>query len=402
MGKKNIIITGGELFNKGAQSMTFVTVDQLKRRYPDKEIILISNQDYKRDEEEKKQYSFRILQLHGIFELVGGVYKWGWNFKNKLQKRQKDNKLIAEIKKILSNTDMIIDISGYALSSQRGVKTSIAYLMKVKLAKKYGIKVFLMPQSFGPFSYKGTWKHIINKIIKKYMRYPEIIYAREEEGYELLSRKYNLRNVKKAYDLVLSNTGIDISNIYVQRAKLTDICGAHDVAIIPNMKNFQHGDKEQVLRVYDMCINHLTNLGKTVYLVRHSFEDIKACKLIKERFSQDNKVILIENEFSCIEYENLVKKFDFIIASRYHSIIHAYKNGTPCIAIGWATKYHELLKTFKQEDYILDVRKNMDTNSIVEAVDKMLEKYQEESDTILEILEEVQGENVFDIIGGEK
>ena len=46
------------------------------------------------------------------------------------------------------------------------------------------------------------------------------------------------------------------------------------------------------------------------------------------------------------------------------------KNGTPCIAIGWATKYHELLKTFKQEDYIFDVRKNMDTNSIVEAVDK--------------------------------
>src|SRR5690554_7405042 len=168
------------------------------------------------------------------------------------------------------------------------------------------------------------------------------------------------------------------------------------------MKNFQHGDKEQVLRVYDMCINHLTNLGKTVYLVRNTLEDIKACKLIKERFSQDNKVILIENEFSCIEYENLVKKFDFIIASRYHSIIHAYKNGTPCIAIGWATKYHELLKTFKQEDYIFDVRKNMDTNSIVEAVDKMLEKYQEESDTILEILEEVQGENVFDIIGGEK
>ena len=65
--------------------MTFITIDQLKKRYPEKEIILISNQDYRRAEEEKKQYSFRILPLHGLFELVGGIYKWGWNFKNKLK-----------------------------------------------------------------------------------------------------------------------------------------------------------------------------------------------------------------------------------------------------------------------------------------------------------------------------
>ena len=29
---KNIIITGGELFNKGAQAMTFITVDEMKKR----------------------------------------------------------------------------------------------------------------------------------------------------------------------------------------------------------------------------------------------------------------------------------------------------------------------------------------------------------------------------------
>ena len=28
---RNIIITGGELFNKGAQAMTFVAVDELKK-----------------------------------------------------------------------------------------------------------------------------------------------------------------------------------------------------------------------------------------------------------------------------------------------------------------------------------------------------------------------------------
>ena len=39
---RNIIITGGELFNKGAQAMTFVTVNELKKRFPDHQIYLLS------------------------------------------------------------------------------------------------------------------------------------------------------------------------------------------------------------------------------------------------------------------------------------------------------------------------------------------------------------------------
>ena len=55
--KKYILINGGGLSNKGAQSMTFVKVNEIRNRYPDKEIILLSDKDYKRGEEEKDLYS---------------------------------------------------------------------------------------------------------------------------------------------------------------------------------------------------------------------------------------------------------------------------------------------------------------------------------------------------------
>lgn len=401
MEKKYILITGGGLYNKGAQSMTFVTVDQLKKRFPDKEVILISSQDYNRNKEDKDQYLFKILPPYGIHELIGGYNKWVWNLRNLIKNEHKNEDIINKLNKVLSNTDMIINISGYALSSQWSAINSFNYLMTIKLAKKYGIKVFLMPQSFGPFSYNGIKKYFIDHLIKKYMKYPNVIFAREEEGYDILRGNYRLKNVKKAYDLVLSSHDIDLSNIYITNPTFSSI-DVKDVAILPNMKNFRHGNIEEVLRVYDTCINKLTKLGKTVYLVRHSFEDIEACKMIKERFENNNKVILIENEFSCIDFEYIVKQFDFIIASRYHSIIHAFKNGVPCIAIGWATKYHELLKIFRQENYIFDVRGNIDITATERAIDNMLENYKDESDIILEILKEVQGENVFDIIGGEK
>jgi colanic acid/amylovoran biosynthesis protein len=142
---------------------------------------------------------------------------------------------------------------------------------------------------------------------------------------------------------------------------------------------------------------------KTVYLIRHSYEDIQACKMIKERFKNNDKVSLVVDDMNCIQFDRLVKNFDFIIASRFHSIVHAYKNNVPCIAIGWATKYHELLQTFKQEKYIFDVRHNIDITGIKKSLNTMLERYQKESETIKFLLKEIQSDsNIFDIIGGKQ
>ena len=299
----------------------------------------------------------------------------------------------------------MLDISGYALGSNWGIKKCFMYVNRIKIAKRYKIPVYLLPQSFGPFQFKGMLRPFINKYIRRHLRYPEVIYAREQEGYDLLINKYKLKNIKIAHDIVLSSSEINKKNIYYKpentQTRLYNVKN-DSVAIVPNMKNFQYGNRNDVIEHYIRIIRRLLKNKTSIYLIRHSYEDIEACHLIKKEFEENTNVTLINDDLSCFDFERIIMEFNFIIASRYHSIIHAYKNGVPCIAIGWAIKYHELLKTFKQEDYIFDVRKNMDTNSIVEAVDKMLEKYQEESDTILEILEEVQGENVFDIIGGEK
>ena len=50
---KNIIITGGELFNKGAQAMTFIAVDEMKKRFPDHQILVLSEMDLQRSKEER-------------------------------------------------------------------------------------------------------------------------------------------------------------------------------------------------------------------------------------------------------------------------------------------------------------------------------------------------------------
>lgn len=395
-----VTIVGGGLGNKGAQSMTFVTVNEIKNRFPDKEVVLFLGGDHKRCQQEISQYAFRIMGPIGLktaFFIKYGVYRLITIINN-----SNKNKL-KEIENILKNTDIMIDISGYMLGSNRGILRVINYILRIKVAKYFGINMFLMPQSFGPLDYKGIKGLFINLFIKKYLKYPKVIYAREREGYDLLTNKYKLRNVSLSNDLVLLNQEIDINNIYnnIPNIKTIEmISNIDNVAIIPNMKNFIYGNKEKIIFLYEKIIDKLISSGKSVYLIKHAEEDIEVCKIIKSKFIDNTEVILVPDEFSCIEYDQLVNRFDFLIASRYHSIIHAYKNGIPCIALGWATKYHELLSTFKQHKYIFDVRRDINMEAVLQAINIMQENYKTESEKIKNILIEIQNNNVFDILEG--
>ena len=88
-------------------------------------------------------------------------------------------------------------------------------------------------------------------------------------------------------------------------------------------------------------------------------------------------MFLYRNEFESGEYSLMVRQFDFIIASRFHSIVHAYKEGVPAIIFGWATKYQELAGHFDQSKFVFDItdKPNDKFEAIVYALDAICVLY---------------------------
>ena len=399
---KYILIIGGELFNKGAEAMSFATVSEMKKKFPEKEVILLSTHDYNRVEEEKNKFNFKILPFDNdmIYQLLGGSSGFLWNGYTQLKKSSKSKfeYLLPKMKTIFEDVHAMIDISGYALSSQWGIKRNVNYLATINLARKKNIPFYIMPQSIGPFDFGPGKQLVMDRLIKQNLSYPEVVYTREMEGYNLLTQKYNLTNVVHSPDLVLLNKETDLSKIYHEVPVIDDYSHVNGVGIAPNMRNFDHGDYENILETYRSIINLLLEKEMNVYLFRHAYEDIEVCRMIKDMFPKEEKVVLIEEELKSYEFNELVTNFKFLIGSRYHSIIHAYKHGVPSIALGWATKYRELLNMFDQNDYIFDVRHNIDTESILNAVNQINEKHEIESQSIQEKLISLQGKNIFDVI----
>lgn len=382
MKTRNILIFGGEFFNKGAQAMSFITISRLKDQFPNHEIILISDADSRRDKDTLDKYSFTILP-----DPFGRGNFIGENILRKILR--KELRVSPKVsKKLLNNTEYIFDISGYALSSQFGEKYSKDYLKKFDEAKIRGIKTVIMPQSIGPFDYSD--KTLIDKI-KSTLSSVDLIMPREKQGKMSLEKLGITENVQQNADMVLtSKEKINWKNIYkeIPEKHYYDIEDS-SIMIIPNAMNFRHGNTDVILELYKNAITILLNSGKSVYLVKHSASDSEAVTLIKEEFKTEEKVRVILDDMTPEEFEELAKKFEFNIASRFHSVVHSYKVETPCLILGWANKYIELSKMFNQENYVFDVRNNINQGYFVEQLNEMIVKHNYESETIHKKFEEI-------------
>lgn len=397
----NVLIVGANFKNKGAQSMLFITVDELKKRIPDCEIYFGGT-----DVLGENIYSFKelyysrwakhlVLSRYKILEVIKCILidciKFTVGKRDNLWR-------FMEVSQKIEKIDCIIDISGFNLGEKWKKQIQESYLDNIRIAKKYNIPMFVMPQSFGGFNYSPKLNYILDEI-RELLCYPEIIFARESQGYEALVNNFGLSNVKQSTDLVLQNNGVDLSHIYKKWDAInTPDISPDSIGVIPNMQCFNHGDKEKNMELYDMIINHLLDVGKKIYIFRHSKEDLPICRAIAKLFIHKN-VILLENDFSCFEYDQFVRKFDFIICSRYHGIVHAYRNYIPCILLGWEIKYIELAKKVGQGAYAFDITKSTDeTSLILNAVDNLSANLESEKKTIKKNVIEIQKENCFSYI----
>lgn len=390
---RNIIVTGGELFNKGAQSMMLITVSELTKRFPNHKILVLSPMDLERPEHEKDKFNFQFI---------------GW-FPTKFARAQRNAILrflyilrhrqeFQQCEMIYRNCDMMVDISGYALGSNWDAPCCNVYLEHLEFAEGFGIPVCLMPQSFGPFDF-GADHPGIDARCRKLLPTCKAILAREQEGYDALVNTYGLTNVRLAPDLVLNNKGIDLKHIFreISELRLPEIA-PNSIAVVPNGRNLSVGSGEAVLNLYRAAIRQGLKQGKTVYLLHHATSDAKICAQLKEQFEEEKRVVVLEQEFSCLEFNELVKRFDYLVASRFHSIVHAYKNGVPCITLGWAKKYEDLLAQFEQGDYLFDVRNSPNEEILTAAMERLNGSREKESATILSHLADVQQDNVFDVL----
>lgn len=397
------LITGAQFANKGAQALLFSMINEIKEHRKDSEIYYLPLDNYMKYKPEK--FRFNIIYGHwDALEYENNPKMRIWLIiRSILRKIVKRNTVslneLKELHKIMSDVDVVIDVSGFQLTSKFSIDKNIQFLNYTEMAKRNGKKIIYMPQSFGPFDYKENCENMCLKI-KNTLRKADLIFAREKEGYILLTRELGLKNVKLYPDIVLQSAEINWENIYYEKPvlQIPEISNGKNVGIIPNTETFKHGNEKNILNWYKEIIERVCEAGKKIYIFRHS-NDLEVCKKIYSMVSDNPNVFILENDFNCLEYSEFVKQFEYIIASRYHAIIHAYKKNVPAIILGWAIKYTELAKLFQQEEYVFDITDNQyspNLESIFKVIDYMNAHSKEEREKIIDNMKKVRKRTCFD------
>jgi len=301
---------------------------------------------------------------------------------------------MGKIERTLREADAILDASGYALGSGWGRREALALLLTIRIARRYKKKIVLMPQSFGPFDWgRRDDAHFID-LVRRDLSYPVKIFSREAEGYECLEA-LGLTNVELSADMVIREKSFPKISDTCSSANGAgvDLPAAGSVGFVLNENLFRIGDSQAVGRLYTQMIDRLVGDGERVYILRTSSRDLNFIEGIHGGLKNRSKVEVIAKEYSSPELMEVMGQFKYIVASRYHSIVFAYRRSVPAVVLGWSAKYSDLAKLFGQEEYLVDIR-HPEPCRIMDKIERMRANHAIESSNIEGCLGKVQETSV--------
>ena len=103
----------------------------------------------------------------------------------------------------------------------------------------------------------------------------------------------------------------------------------------------------------------------------NEFDDLEICKLLKEKF-RDEKRVMLNTNIEIKNLLNLISESKFIITSRFHLMVFSLILKKPPIVISWSEKYNDIMSFFKIEKYCLD-----SSDKAVNAILDLIKNYEE-------------------------
>lgn len=269
--------------------------------------------------------------------------------KEQLAKRLGCRIAISHIRPFGEHVDVVIDISGFAYSSQprwgrRWVKSAIA----VREAHPNATWYFL-PQSFGPFE-----EDIADDCRRLF--HGAFVVARDEVSWKHLEQLNANIELRQATDITWAFAGLPERGVSLLR----------EIGVDPEKPVIGIGPNMRVKEARPEYLNCLVRLVEQcrawgqVVLVPHEIgdsarDDRALCKLL------DAPALL--GAYSAKELKGVLAHCDMLVGSRYHGLMGAISQGVPCVAIGWADKYQTLLSELSLAEYC--VNQFSDANDIM-------------------------------------
>ena len=310
-----------------------------------------------------------------------------------------------ETDKIINNVDYFFDASPIELNPSFSDK--VRMFMELKFKKKEDFALTEMYKkivnkiddvdvclSIGGDNYcygEQDWLYVIDKNIKK--KGKKLVLWGCSIGEEDMSER-KLEDLK-TFDLILARETLTYE-VLTSRG-LNNVKLVADPAFtmvkeeLPLPKGWKQGDTvglnfsplvlERNPKAMDATINLIKYILKTTesvisltpHVIDKGNDDSEILNKLYEQFKNTNRVILLPNNLTAIQYKGYISRMRFFIGARTHATIAAYSSYVPTMVLGYSIKSRGIAKDlFGEEKLVLGINDISNTEKLTKGFDELL------------------------------
>ena len=404
----NILLIGANFKNKGAEAMALTAIRQFSERFPGASCTVASYAA--REALPYGEHTITIRDRACAFTLIR-------NEKNLSTAARILAALVAPTRSLKSRTargnryleavagaDLMIDISGFALTDKRPLHRRVVFVAEILTAKIFRKPFVVFTQAVGPFKKLSTrW------LAKIGLPLADLVCARGESTVEYLeslsiqNKTKVIRCADSAY--LFSCSGVENSPRLITRAPLDQPV----IGIVPNTNVFERAKTidgvNSYTRLLAATIDHAVEelKARVVFICHEHYEGRKDDQWLAHEAVRHAKhggsVLILSGDHSAAELKSAIGDVDLLIASRFHSLVAANSLAVPSIALAWAHKYHELFAEAGIPELVFD-GEDLVVSEFIPHLDRAWNRRQEIAQTLSEKRESLtsSAQRAFDAV----
>lgn len=311
------------------------------------------------------------IQTRPLLSSCSVIRKIGECFLNKAQKCA-----IQDIK----SADVVF-VKGGGFIHSYGAKTDPYFLYfltyHIRLAEAYGKKTIILPNSIGPLK-----NRIAKKIALKALNHTALLTTREY----ISSQYLESLNVKSKY---YPDLGFYLSP---SNHAMSDYLTAHGIPIdkkkvVITLRPYRFLGKsnpqelfQNYIKSFVNLVSHLVNKGYHVAFMAHTLgpnsheDDRIAIREVEKVLPKDLRAhtsYIEDYDLTCKDVEKIYSYFDYMVGTRFHSVIFALNVEVPSIAIAYGgNKGKGIMNVLGNDDYSIDMDK-IDESTLISVFDNL-------------------------------
>jgi colanic acid/amylovoran biosynthesis protein len=260
--------------------------------------------------------------------------------------------------RIMSESDLQVCVGGGYLRAKNDLISTLMLLLlfhQIWLARTLGKPVVLYAQSFGPYP-----KRIQYKLAAAGLRYATLILVREANSRDLLARMGladdRVIQVPDSAFLFTPNLRFNPWPLIGERQPAEQIVGITARAWLPGAGQYAY---ERAVAEFIERLSRQPGVKVVVIpqvtATDQNDDDRAVGRRIQELVGGGGNVVFLDRRFTHYEIKSVFACLDYLVGTRFHSVIFALTENVPALAIEYEHKTSGIMRDLGLEDWVLAI-----------------------------------------------